>query len=161
MKALGESYISLNAELEAAGGKPVNVPGLNDAVMEKAGSKAAAEPNPAVTEGRASGHKTEPNPAFSPVSGHGTQKEVPAGPREGIRSTDAASRGGTEPAEGAARGRSIMLFAELIFIVLVFAAKVLLQLCLWLRKLCQAALTAPGQRPQRAGQRPAGIILTA
>lgn len=125
MKALGESYISLNAELEAAGGKPVNVPGLNDAVMEKAGSKAAAEPNPAVTEGRASGHKTEPNPAFSPVSGHGTQKEVQAGPREGIRSTDAASRGGTEPAEGAARGRSIMLFAELIFIVLVFAGAAL------------------------------------
>jgi len=125
MKALGESYISLNAELEAAGGKPVNVPGLNDAVMEKAGSKAAAEPNPAVTEDRASGHKTEPNPAFSPASSHGTSKETQAGPLEESRSTDAAARGGTEPAEGAARGRSIMLSAELLFIVLVFAGAAL------------------------------------
>ena len=125
MNALGESYISLNAELEAAGGKPVKVPGLNDAVMEKAGSKAAAEPNPAVTEDRASGHKTEPNPAFSPASSHGTSKETQAGPLEESRSTDAAARGGTEPAEGAARGRSIMLSAELLFIVLVFAGAAL------------------------------------
>ena len=125
MKALEENYSSLMAELEAAGGKPSQVPELNNDVMEKAGSKAAAEPNPAVLEGKASENKATPNPAFSPASAQGTSNETKSGPLEESRGTDAAARGVTETAEGAARGRSIMLSAELLFIVLVSAGAVL------------------------------------
>lgn len=155
MKALEENYSSLMAELEAAGGKPSQLPGLNDAVMEKAGSEAAAEPNPAVLEGKASEHKAPSNPAFSPASSQGTSKEPPAGPQEGIRGTDAEARGGTETAEGAARGRSIMLSAELLFIVLVSAGAALFLKSYIVRN--DADTGAAAERPAAAMQEAASL----
>ena len=125
MKTLEEGYSSLMAEREAAGVQPAGAPRPNPAVMDGAGAKAAAEPNPAVRAGIVPGHGAAPDPAPGPAAPARMADALSSKPRDTGGSAESVEPERAKAADGAARGRSLILSAELIFIVLVFAGAAL------------------------------------